>query len=92
MSLGIKFSSLTPNRRITFQLDACFWHLQVLCTIRIFPHWILQLSESLNKAYCISEASEADTIDLIEALTKIRSLLCVKLGNEEEGMIIKGLK
>lgn len=51
-----------------------------------------QLSESLHKAYCISDVSEEDTTDLIEALTKIRSLLCVKLGSEEEGMIIKGLK
>lgn len=56
------------------------------------PLPLFQLSESLNKAYCISEISEADTMDLVEALTKIRLLLSVKLGHEEEGMIIKGLK
>lgn len=31
-------------------------------------------------------------MDLLESLTKIRSLLSVKLGREEESLIIKGLK
>ncbi|XP_077975839.1 ryanodine receptor 2-like isoform X3 [Styela clava] len=50
-----------------------------------------ELQQALHKAYCISEVSETDTMDLVEALTRIRSLLSVKLGREEEIMIIKGL-
>nr|CAB3265843.1 ryanodine receptor 3 [Phallusia mammillata] len=50
-----------------------------------------ELNRALKKAYCISAISEQDTMGLLDALSRLRSLLSVKLGREEEALIIKEL-
>nr|XP_018669433.1 ryanodine receptor 3 [Ciona intestinalis] len=47
--------------------------------------------QCINKTYCISEISEVDTMGLLDSLSRLRSLLSVKLGEEEETLIIKEL-
>nr|XP_055028049.1 ryanodine receptor 2 [Misgurnus anguillicaudatus] len=50
-----------------------------------------QLSQPLQKAYCISPNSVEDTLNLQWALARIRSLLKARMGKEEEELMIKGL-
>ncbi|XP_076818158.1 ryanodine receptor 2-like isoform X3 [Clavelina lepadiformis] len=50
-----------------------------------------ELHEALMRSYCISEVSEQDTMGLLHALSRLRSLLSVKLGREEEALIISEL-
>ncbi|PKU46315.1 ryanodine receptor 3 [Limosa lapponica baueri] len=50
-----------------------------------------ELLQALRKAYTISAASVKDTINLLAALGQIRSLLSVRMGKEEELLMIKGL-
>lgn len=50
-----------------------------------------QLSEPLQKAYCIGQNSMEDTLNLQWALARIRSLLKARMGKEEEELMIKGL-
>ncbi|NWX24913.1 RYR3 protein, partial [Aegotheles bennettii] len=50
-----------------------------------------ELLQALRKAYTISAASVKDTINLLAALGQIRSLLRVRMGKEEELLMINGL-
>ncbi|NXR48179.1 RYR3 protein, partial [Hippolais icterina] len=50
-----------------------------------------ELLQALRKAYTISAASVKDTINLLAALGQIRSLLSVRMGKEEELLMINGL-
>nr|XP_032804165.1 ryanodine receptor 2-like isoform X12 [Petromyzon marinus] len=50
-----------------------------------------ELVRALPRAYTISAASVEDTIALLAALTQIRSLLSVRMGREEEKLMIRGL-
>ncbi|XP_074985826.1 ryanodine receptor 3 isoform X13 [Caretta caretta] len=50
-----------------------------------------ELLQALRKAYTISAASVQDTINLLAALGQIRSLLSVRMGKEEELLMINGL-
>lgn len=50
-----------------------------------------QMSAPLQKAYCISQASVEDTLNLQWALACIRSLLTARMGKEEEELMIRGL-
>ncbi|XP_048805476.1 ryanodine receptor 3 isoform X1 [Lagopus muta] len=50
-----------------------------------------ELLQALRKAYTISDASVKDTINLLAALGQIRSLLSVRMGKEEELLMINGL-
>ncbi|KAM9380915.1 ryanodine receptor 3 [Phaethornis superciliosus] len=50
-----------------------------------------ELLQALKKAYTISAASVEDTINLLAALGQIRSLLSVRMGKEEEQLMINGL-
>ncbi|KAJ7424709.1 hypothetical protein BTVI_05383 [Pitangus sulphuratus] len=50
-----------------------------------------ELLQALRKAYTISAASVEDTINLLAALGQIRSLLSVRMGKEEELLMINGL-
>uniref|UniRef100_H2Y883 Ryanodine receptor 3-like n=1 Tax=Ciona savignyi TaxID=51511 RepID=H2Y883_CIOSA len=50
-----------------------------------------EMQNALMKTYCISAASEGDTMALLESLSRLRSLLSVQLGQDEETLIIKGL-
>ncbi|KAJ7417044.1 hypothetical protein WISP_66534 [Willisornis vidua] len=50
-----------------------------------------ELLQALRKAYTISAASVNDTINLLAALGQIRSLLSVRMGKEEELLMINGL-
>lgn len=46
---------------------------------------------ALPKTYTINSVSIEDTINLLAALGQIRSLLCVRMGREEEKLMIRGL-
>ncbi|EDL27848.1 mCG131207 [Mus musculus] len=50
-----------------------------------------ELLQALRKTYTISQASVNDTINLLAALGQIRSLLSVRMGREEELLMINGL-
>uniref|UniRef100_A0A2K5IN02 Ryanodine receptor 3 n=1 Tax=Colobus angolensis palliatus TaxID=336983 RepID=A0A2K5IN02_COLAP len=49
-----------------------------------------ELLQALRKTYTISHASVSDTINLLAALGQIRSLLSVRMGKEEELLMING--
>lgn len=46
---------------------------------------------ALPKTYTINSVSIEDTINLLAALGQIRSLLSVRMGREEEKLMIRGL-
>ncbi|KAG7228617.1 hypothetical protein INR49_013303 [Caranx melampygus] len=50
-----------------------------------------QMTEPLCKAYTISQASVEDTMTLLSSLGQIRSLLSVRMGKEEEMLMIRRL-
>uniref|UniRef100_A0A5F8H1B7 Ryanodine receptor 3 n=1 Tax=Monodelphis domestica TaxID=13616 RepID=A0A5F8H1B7_MONDO len=50
-----------------------------------------ELLQAMRKTYTISHASVEDTINLLAALGQIRSLLSVRMGKEEELLMINGL-
>uniref|UniRef100_A0A2K6G8I3 Ryanodine receptor 3 n=1 Tax=Propithecus coquereli TaxID=379532 RepID=A0A2K6G8I3_PROCO len=50
-----------------------------------------ELLQALRKTYTISQVSVSDTINLLAALGQIRSLLSVRMGKEEELLMINGL-
>lgn len=50
-----------------------------------------ELMRALPKAYTINEVSIQDTMDLLECLGQIRSLLIVQMGPEEERLIIQSI-
>ncbi|XP_042194266.1 ryanodine receptor 3 isoform X3 [Callorhinchus milii] len=50
-----------------------------------------ELLSAMRKAYTISAASVKDTINLLVSLGQIRSLLSVRMGKEEEMLMIRGL-
>ena len=49
------------------------------------------LARALPKTYTISAVSVEDTINLLASLGQIRSLLSVRMGREEEKLMIRGL-
>lgn len=50
-----------------------------------------QMEEPLSKAYMISQASVGDTVALLSSLCEIRSLLGIRMGKEEEQLMIRSL-
>ncbi|KAM4729154.1 ryanodine receptor 2-like [Anableps anableps] len=50
-----------------------------------------QMEGSLSKAYTISQSSVEDTMALLSSLGQIRSLLSVRMGKEEEKLMIRRL-
>ncbi|KAM6961301.1 ryanodine receptor 3 [Aplochiton taeniatus] len=50
-----------------------------------------ELLRAMRKSYTISAASVLDTVHLLAALGQIRSLLAVRMGKEEEKLMIDGL-
>ncbi|MBN3304979.1 RYR3 protein, partial [Amia calva] len=50
-----------------------------------------ELLRAMRKSYTISAASVQDTINLLASLGQIRSLLSVRMGSEEEQLMINGL-
>nr|XP_057915111.1 ryanodine receptor 2 isoform X2 [Doryrhamphus excisus] len=50
-----------------------------------------QMAAPLSKAYTISQASVEDTMTLLSSLGQIRSLLSVRMGREEEKLMIRRL-
>ncbi|XP_029031557.1 ryanodine receptor 2 isoform X4 [Betta splendens] len=50
-----------------------------------------QMARPLSRAYCISQASVDDTMCLLASLGQIRSLLSVRMGKEEERLMIRKL-
>ncbi|XP_030881032.1 ryanodine receptor 3 [Leptonychotes weddellii] len=50
-----------------------------------------ELLQALRKTYTISQVSVSDTINLLAALGQIRCLLSVRMGKEEELLMINGL-
>ncbi|XP_043930092.1 ryanodine receptor 3 [Protopterus annectens] len=50
-----------------------------------------ELLKAMRKSYTISAASVEDTVNLLESLGQIRSLLSVRMGKEEEKLMINGL-
>ncbi len=50
-----------------------------------------ELTRALPKAYAISGVSIQDTMDLLECLGQIRSLLIVQMGPEEERLMIQSI-
>uniref|UniRef100_A0A3P8S6G8 Ryanodine receptor 2 n=1 Tax=Amphiprion percula TaxID=161767 RepID=A0A3P8S6G8_AMPPE len=50
-----------------------------------------QMGEALSKAYTISQSSVEDTMALLSSLGQIRSLLSVRMGKEEERLMIRRL-
>ncbi|XP_069548702.1 ryanodine receptor 2 [Brachyistius frenatus] len=50
-----------------------------------------QMEEPLRKAYTISQSSVKDTVALLSSLGQIRSLLSVRMGKEEERLMIRRL-
>ncbi|XP_030575089.1 ryanodine receptor 3 [Archocentrus centrarchus] len=50
-----------------------------------------ELLRAMRKTYTISAASVQDTINLLASLGQIRSLLSVRMGKEEEKLMINGL-
>lgn len=51
-----------------------------------------ELRRAMRKTYTISAASVQDTIHLLASLGQIRSLLSVRMGKEEEKLMIDGLR
>lgn len=51
-----------------------------------------ELLRAMRKSYTISAASVHDTIHLLASLGQIRSLLSVRMGKEEEQLMIDGLR
>lgn len=49
------------------------------------------LVRALPKTYTINSVSVEDTINLLASLGQIRSLLSVRMGKEEEKLMIRGL-
>lgn len=47
---------------------------------------------ALPKTYTINAVSVEDTINLLASLGQIRSLLSVRMGREEEKLMIRGLR
>lgn len=50
-----------------------------------------QMAAPLSKAYTISPASVDDTMALLSSLGQIRSLLSIRMGREEERLMIRKL-
>lgn len=50
-----------------------------------------QMAGPLSRTYTISQTSEDDTMVLLSSLSQIRSLLCVRMGKEEEKLMIRKL-
>lgn len=50
-----------------------------------------ELIRALPKAYTINAVSITDTMDLLECLGQIRSLLIVQMGPEEERLMIQSI-
>lgn len=50
-----------------------------------------QMAGPLSRAYTISQASVEDTMALLSSLSQIRSLLSVRMGKEEEKLMIRKL-
>ncbi|KAM8858472.1 ryanodine receptor 2 isoform 5-T9 [Spinachia spinachia] len=50
-----------------------------------------QMAEHLSRAYAISQAAVEDTMALLSSLSQIRSLLSVRMGKEEEWLMIRRL-
>lgn len=50
-----------------------------------------QMARPLSRTYTISQASVGDTVALLASLSQIRSLLCVRMGKEEEKLMIRKL-
>lgn len=50
-----------------------------------------QMAGPLSRAYTISQASVEDTMALLSSLSQIRSLLSVRMGKEEERLMIRKL-
>lgn len=50
-----------------------------------------ELLRAMKKSYTISAASVQDAINLLASLGQIRSLLSVRMGKEEEKLMIDGL-
>ncbi|XP_023277620.1 ryanodine receptor 3-like [Seriola lalandi dorsalis] len=50
-----------------------------------------ELLRAMKKSYTISAASVQDAINLLASLGQIRSLLAVRMGKEEEKLMIDGL-
>ncbi|XP_062422699.1 ryanodine receptor 2 [Pungitius pungitius] len=50
-----------------------------------------QMAEHLSRAYTISQAGVEDTMSLLSSLSQIRSLLGVRMGKEEERLMIRRL-
>ncbi|XP_041921605.1 ryanodine receptor 2 isoform X1 [Alosa sapidissima] len=50
-----------------------------------------QMAAPLHKAYCISPGSVEDTLALQSALGRLRSLLRIRMGRQEEALMIQGL-
>lgn len=50
-----------------------------------------ELLRAMRKTYTISASSVQDTINLLASLGQIRSLLSVRMGKEEEKLMIDGL-
>lgn len=50
-----------------------------------------ELMRALPKAYTINQVSIHDTMDLLECLGQIRSLLIVQMGPEEERLMIQSI-
>nr|XP_040034926.1 ryanodine receptor 2 [Gasterosteus aculeatus aculeatus] len=50
-----------------------------------------QMAEHLSRAYTISQAAVEDTMALLSSLSQIRSLLSVRMGKEEEWLMIRRL-
>lgn len=50
-----------------------------------------ELIRALPKAYSINAVSVQDTMDLLECLGQIRSLLIVQMGPEEERLMIQSI-
>lgn len=50
-----------------------------------------ELIRALPKAYAINAVSVQDTMDLLECLGQIRSLLIVQMGPEEERLMIQSI-
>lgn len=51
-----------------------------------------ELLRAMKKTYTISAASVQDAIHLLASLGQIRSLLSVRMGSEEEKLMIDGLR
>lgn len=50
-----------------------------------------QMAGPLSRAYTISHTSVDDTMALLSSLSQIRSLLSVRMGKEEETLMIRKL-